>query len=209
MTLVPMLANPLELANEKHARQWKRVVNEGYTMQEKLDGMRLILVFNFKGRLESAYTRSGRNVVDIIPSLWRYSLPDLPPWTVFDCEFGYTQDIGNGSWLIDFNKTMRVMGSGPEVAQQKSEALGEMPKAFVFDTLMVRDSWKTNLPQGERGWLAPTIFDNLGAGIEQYFVTPKTFRAQGRRRPGTRSRSSRPSMSSSLASKKVKASTKA
>jgi len=145
--MTPMLANPLEIGLAKHDNQWLRVINEGYTMEPKLDGMRLLLSFNQHGRLHAAYTRSGRDVIDMIPNTWKADCPELPSWTLLDCEFGYAEANFIG---IDFNQTMRVMGSGPEVAQLKARDISYPPTAFVFDILMADDSWVCDRPQAWR-----------------------------------------------------------
>jgi len=142
----PMLANTLEIGLEKHERQWARVMNEDYTMEPKLDGIRLLLSFDQHGRLFQAFTRSGRNVIDQVPALWKLECPELPAWTVLDCEFGYVIRPD----LIDFNQTMRVMGSGHAEAQRKAYEIKFLPTAHVFDILMTGDRWTSGLPQGER-----------------------------------------------------------
>jgi ATP-dependent DNA ligase len=134
-----MLAQPLEIGLDKHRNQWQRVIQEEYWMEPKLDGMRCILVFDH-GILQKAYTRSGR---DIRPQLARwYTRMTRLSLTVLDCELGYETD----PFVIDFNRTMRVLGSGPEVAQDKmlhQEAAGNFLKGFVFDMPHVRGDQET------------------------------------------------------------------
>jgi ATP-dependent DNA ligase len=147
----PMMAQPLEMGLKKHESAWRRIEEDDYIMEPKLDGMRLLLSFGTKGQLLAAFTRSGRDVADRIPQAWIDRVPEMPPMTVLDCEFGY-RDIGPaGDLLIDFNKTMRIMGSGPEVAQAKAEELlPELPTAFVFDILMCQDERITHWAQHRR-----------------------------------------------------------
>jgi ATP-dependent DNA ligase len=121
----------------------------GYVMEPKLDGMRLLLHFP-NGKLSKALTRSGRDVVDRLPQAWVEQSSDhffqfykLTGFEWLDCEFGY-----GSAAAIDFNKTMRIMGSSPAEAQRKAKELvieageyptigehtqQEMPTAFVFD----------------------------------------------------------------------------
>jgi ATP-dependent DNA ligase len=121
----------------------------GYVMEPKLDGMRLLLHFP-NGKLSKALTRSGRDVVDRLPQAWVeessdhfFQFYELTGFEWLDCEFGY----GDAA-AIDFNKTMRIMGSSPAEAQRKAKELviepgeyptigeyttQELPRAFVFD----------------------------------------------------------------------------
>jgi ATP-dependent DNA ligase len=109
----------------------------GYVMEPKLDGMRLLLHFP-EGKLTEALTRSGRNVLPQVPIDWVEAVSPLFPWFIaetgyewLDCEFGYLKE-GCAS-IMDFNLTMRVMGSGVEEAQRKAGHIVQMPSAVVFD----------------------------------------------------------------------------
>lgn len=137
---IPMLANGLELDSPKYAKTWEAIRNGNYVMEPKLDGMRMLLHFDSRGRLFEATTRSGRSVLDMLPQAWRDQLGDIavPMDMVLDCEFGYQVDgWTEGNACIDFNKTMRVMGSGAEVAQAKALTIDSVPTAFVFDVLQI------------------------------------------------------------------------
>jgi ATP-dependent DNA ligase len=133
-----------------------RKIGSDWVCEPKYDGMRLLLHFPM-GKLTEALTRSGRDVLDRIPKLWvETSAHDLHRAYVetgiewFDCEFGYFETfVGERSGdtftkaNFDFNKTMRIMGSGPDVAQAKAEefitdwdnpkAGTDVPIAMVFD----------------------------------------------------------------------------
>jgi ATP-dependent DNA ligase len=123
----PMMAQPIEIVDlEKKAA--------GFVMEPKLDGMRLLLHFP-AGKLSEALTRSGRDVLPQVPAAWRHATMDVfrqfyveTGFEWLDCEFGYM----NG-FLIDFNKTMRVMGSKPDEAQRKALEHHDLPYAHVFD----------------------------------------------------------------------------
>jgi len=118
--------------------------------------MRLLLHFPY-GKLTEALTRSGRDVLPQIPDLWKEKAEnDLRSFWLkhgyewFDCELGYV-DTWTGSRSgasfstlnFDFNKTMRVMGSGAAEAQRKAaefivdwdnpEPGQELPLAMIFD----------------------------------------------------------------------------
>lgn len=153
----PMLANSLEIGLAKHLPQWERIVNQRYYMETKLDGMRLILKFN-EGVLVSAFTRSGRDVLDNIPELWRARIIrwDLPT-CVLDCEFGYTLLQGS---IIDFNQTMRVMGSGRDEAQRKASEISDLPIAHVFDILEFGGADLTRTRQSERRGILVDIINS-------------------------------------------------
>lgn len=136
MTVKPMMAQPIELNNSKFDRQWQRIEREDYYMEPKLDGMRLILEWGPSGDLAHAWTRSGRDVIEMIPIDFKIEVSSSRlAMHRLDCEFGWWADNTlTWSWpLIDFNKTMRVMGSGPEEAQRKAKDLGDGFTAFVFD----------------------------------------------------------------------------
>ena len=155
----PMMAQPLEIGLEKHARQWKRV-QDTYRMEPKLDGMRLLLDFDDQGMLRNAVTRSGRSVIEHVQNVWAdfESHPQLADlW--LDCEFGYTTWPTRGLPIIDFNKTMRVMGSGPDVAGDKAAALGELPIAHVFDVVLPDQSqaWRRGFLEG--------LFERLDSNV--------------------------------------------
>lgn len=126
-----------------------RKIGSNWIMEEKFDGMRLLLHFP-GGKLLRALTRSERDVLPQVPNEWvqqtEEDIHDFWHWTGFewlDCEFGYvpfyiaehgTKVRAGG---IDFNKTMRVMGSGPDEAQRKADEIlcaeDDLPVAHIFD----------------------------------------------------------------------------
>ncbi|MGW8180087.1 MAG: ATP-dependent DNA ligase [bacterium] len=134
-------AATIEQIEEKYYNYW---------MEPKLDGMRLL--FHFPGgKLEHAWTRGGRDVLPQVPELWvRSAAQAMHTFYVrtgfewWDCEFGYGSHI-----KMDFNATMRVMGSGPEVAQAKALDLPE-PRAVVFDVPdHSGELWERRMPLDE------------------------------------------------------------
>jgi len=135
----------------------ERKTDSEWLCEPKLDGMRLLLHFP-RGKLTEALTRSERDVLPQVPDLWKeHAGPDLSDFwhrTGFewlDCEFGYLDTFVGASFgtmittaNLDFNKTMRVMGSGSDEAQRKAavfygdendapEAGVEVPLANIFD----------------------------------------------------------------------------
>lgn len=133
---LPMLASPLEIGDKPN--QWAKMGN--YWMEPKLDGMRLLLDFDWCGNV-NAYTRSGREVTDQLPQGWVELYHGMFMFDVLlDCEFGYMSNAHRYMPQIDFNKTMRVMGSNPGVAQTKAAEHDDLPTAFVFDVLRYKGS---------------------------------------------------------------------
>jgi ATP-dependent DNA ligase len=127
----PMMALSLKLSAVD------KKIDSGYIMEPKYDGMRLLLQFDPDGVILQTLTRSGRDVLPQVPEEWcrlvQHSLFDmaLPDddtnW--IDMEFGYRK----ANMDLNFNRTMRVMGSGPVEAQRKAEDQGVLPVGVVFD----------------------------------------------------------------------------
>jgi len=130
MILSPMLANPLAIEDiSKKAK--------GYWMEPKLDGIRCVA--NWKGEM---WSRSAKtNLSARVPHLPEAVLQlDLPQGVWLDGELGYVGPWGGVSgWpIVDFNRTVRVTGSGVDEAIRKQvldQFMGRM-KFFVFDYLL-------------------------------------------------------------------------
>lgn len=126
----PMMAQPIDISAVDKV--------DGYRMEPKLDGMRLLLHVP-GGNLHRALTRSGRDVVAMLPRLWVEEAKEyfqhfylMTGFEWLDCEFGYRTSSGH-PFILDFNKTMRVMGSQAAEAQRKAAELDDLPSATVFD----------------------------------------------------------------------------
>lgn len=128
--ILPMMANNLLLTEVETKAH-------GYWMEPKLDGVRAQLVYE-DGILTEAWTRTHKSLMGKLPS----SLEALECFEsiVLDGELGYWVDGAKGV-VMDFNKTMRVIGSTKEVAQQKLEEnfnLGKYELEFAaFDLLHI------------------------------------------------------------------------
>lgn len=125
----PMLANPVDIDKVgKYSNYW---------MEVKLDGVRCIAIK--KGDNVQLFTRSGKSMTEKLTHLVE-QLKRLRHDFVLDGEIGYLQWMDKERkfpFAIDFNATMRVLGSGPEEAVRKQERnLDRQPIKFVvFDLL--------------------------------------------------------------------------
>lgn len=134
MAIEPMLANAIE---------WDRIADKaaGYTMEPKLDGVRCIADCR-EGDKVRLWSRGGKELTEKLPELCEY-LSHRARGLILDGELGYTQyptDSPHDAYIaIDFNKTMRVLGSGPDVARQKQIENfindGSHIRFYVFDVL--------------------------------------------------------------------------
>jgi ATP-dependent DNA ligase len=88
-----------------------------YTMEPKLDGVRCIVVKDSSGVW--MYSRSGKSLEDKLPHLVQafqeYPSSDF----ILDGELGYLEPNSTPVPIMDFNATMRVIGSSPDVAISK------------------------------------------------------------------------------------------
>ncbi len=131
----PMLTCPVDIDNVgKYLR---------YTMEVKLDGVRCIAIKDSTGYVRM-YTRSGKELHHKLDHIAN-QLQCIPGMWVLDGELGYVMStfaIGATTpTAIDFNATMRVIGSDPVEARRKQQVniahgLGPI-KFIVFDVLQV------------------------------------------------------------------------
>jgi ATP-dependent DNA ligase len=128
MTIKPMLARPYS-SDVIVDSEWG-----GYYLEPKHDGMRCI-VERTKDGLE-IYSRTGKTQVGKCPEL-EASLMTLPIGTVLDGELAFIdrwEDVqGTQVPIVDFNKTMRIMGSGMQKARLRQEEYGQSIEFIVFD----------------------------------------------------------------------------
>jgi ATP-dependent DNA ligase len=133
---LPMLANQLDIDRVgKYSH---------YVMEPKLDGLRMIVSRGTYGL--SAWTRTGKDLTDKLPEEMIADLMLLPVGTIIDGELGYLFTADNGRWpIFDFNRTMRVFGSGEGTAQDKiaynrraEQEFMRLPYYYVFDILELR-----------------------------------------------------------------------
>jgi ATP-dependent DNA ligase len=120
-----------------------------YIMEPKVDGLRMIVSRGTHGL--SAWTRTGKDLTDKLPVEMLNDLYLLPEGTIIDGELGYLFREDKDRWpIFDFNKTMRVFGSGSDNAQDKiavhrmmthsgsEHAWSRLPYFYVFDILEYR-----------------------------------------------------------------------
>jgi ATP-dependent DNA ligase len=133
MTIKPMLARPAA----------SDVVSDGdwsdYILEPKHDGMRCIIERTEDGI--EIYSRTGKSQLGKCPAL-EETIMEFPVGTVLDGELviiSHWVSIGesvNGYStvvpVVDFNKTMRVMGSGVEKAVKRQDEFGPI-ELILFD----------------------------------------------------------------------------
>jgi ATP-dependent DNA ligase len=139
--VAPMLAVPLEVGLPKHANQWAKV--QGWRMEPKLDGIRCVLINGPEG--VQAFTRTKHDITARLPVELIDAARELPLGTVLDGELGYLQtsvEFQHTLWpILDYNRTSRVTGSGPEVAQTKIRENAQEGHFLVFWAFDILRSW--------------------------------------------------------------------
>jgi len=151
----PMLACPLD---------WDKIPTKamGYYMEPKLDGVRCVADM----RNPSApflYSRGGKTLTEKVPKIVG-DLQRMFPGCIVDGELGYTN---MNTMSIDFNLTMRVLGSGVAEANRKhseiSRALNQVMTFNVFDLLWSSEQDMTGLPGATRRKELDVLFNsNMG-----------------------------------------------
>jgi ATP-dependent DNA ligase len=128
MTIKPMLARP-HSSDVIIDSEW-----DGYFLEPKHDGMRCIVERTEDG-LE-IYSRTGKSQLGKCPALEK-QLMALPVGTVLDGELVFIDhwEIVQGEQvpIVDFNKTMRIMGSGVDKAVLRQLEYGQPIELIVFD----------------------------------------------------------------------------
>jgi ATP-dependent DNA ligase len=119
------------------ALDWERIKRyPDYTMEPKLDGVRCIVERDESG--VQMYTRSGNDLAAKLPHL-RDAFESIDPPFVLDGEVGYIANpsaYANGyPPIMDFNSTMRVIGSDTEVAIEKQNQTTDSIHFIAFDML--------------------------------------------------------------------------
>lgn len=145
----PMLARPGVVPTDE----------TGWVLEPKHDGMRAIIEVT-EGGVE-IYSRTGKSQKGKCPHLEsRFAATGdgiigmrLPVGTILDGELAIMTNAvdirGQKVPVVDFNKTMRVMGSGAEKAVKKQDEVGKIV-FIVFDVIAVGEFDVTALPQVER-----------------------------------------------------------
>src|SRR4051812_42415456 len=145
---------------------------ENYTMEVKLDGVRCIAIKDPTGHV-SLWTRSGKELTHKLDHICA-QLRTVRGHFVLDGELGYCTDFYTPPGypelitpaLIDFNATMRILGSGPEEARLKQTVKREIGcpniKFFVFDILQKGNYPAYRLSQKDRREGLRDLLENLG-----------------------------------------------
>lgn len=150
----PMLARSAE-ESDLSTKDWK-----GWSLEPKHDGMRAIIEITDAG--VEIYSRTGKSQKGKCPHL-EYALSFLPHGTVLDGEIAMVINSitvqGQDVPVVDFNKTMRVMGSGVDKAVLRQQELGEV-SFLVFDIMQYCGEDVTNYSQKYRNELVDLLDAN-------------------------------------------------
>lgn len=142
----PMLANAISV-EEINKKAY------GYLMEPKLDGVRVLA--EIMGGQVRIYTRTLHRLDDRFPNLCNELLRLFPEGDlVIDCELGYWI---SKPFVMDFNKTMRVVGSNAPEAIRKQEMHQEPICLAVFDVVFDQ-GFTTNMTQLSRRMLLQQKF---------------------------------------------------
>lgn len=140
----PMLARAAE-ESDLVTKNW-----EGWVLEPKHDGMRAIVVRTDDG--VDIYSRSGKTQKGKCPHL-EDSFMGLPVGTILDGEIALvtaTVDIqGKAVPVVNFNKTMRIMGSGVDKAVARQVEFGKV-SFIVFDVIQWGEYDATQMNQADR-----------------------------------------------------------
>lgn len=146
-----MLARPAE---ESHlsSKNW-----EGWALEPKHDGMRAVIVRTEEG--VEIYSRTGKSQKGKCPHI-EEAFMVFPVGTVLDGELVLATDTvdvaGRQVPVVNFNKTMRIMGSGAEKAVARQLEFG-LVMFLLFDVIRYGDAWLDQKPQSFRFGIADSI----------------------------------------------------
>jgi bifunctional non-homologous end joining protein LigD len=151
MFVEPMLARAAEEADLAN-KDWT-----GWVLEPKHDGMRAIVERTETG--VDIYSRTGKSQNGKLPHL-EASLMALPIGTVLDGEVAfvtsYIDVFGKSVPVVDFNKTMRVMGAGVEKAAARATEIGKLD-FLIFDVIQYNWQSYETATQDERFEFADNI----------------------------------------------------
>lgn len=107
-----------------------------FVVEPKYDGMRCLLHHEDDGTV-NVYSRSGKSQNGKVPHIEAWLVENTEPGTILDGEFAHISNwsvvAGENVPFVDFNKTMRVMGSGVSKAAASSSEIS----LIVFDMVRV------------------------------------------------------------------------
>lgn len=154
MFVEPMLARAIE-ESDLESRNW-----DGWVQEAKHDGMRCIVSRDADG--VHFFSRTGKSQDGKVEHLVRF-FQDLPVGTVLDGEiamidshFYLPQKVGHYDKkaksipVVNFNATMRIMGSNADKAWKKQTETQKFVSFIVFDVISVGGIDSTPLTQEER-----------------------------------------------------------
>lgn len=128
-----MFISPMLAASMPESKKSKVTYDNGYLLEAKHDGMRAIASRQSDVKV---YSRVGKEYASHIPDLVS-ELTKLPVGTILDGELmvsnGLANVLGKEVPIPDFNKTMRIMGSNPDVAIEKQK--DTQINYYVYDLL--------------------------------------------------------------------------
>ena len=128
-----MFIKPMLAASMPESKKSKITYENGYDLEAKHDGMRAIA--SRQDNIE-VYSRVGKTYATHIPDLVS-EITKLPVGTILDGELmvssGMADIRGKQVPIPNFNSTMRIMGSNPEVAIEKQKDI--QINLYVYDLL--------------------------------------------------------------------------
>lgn len=131
MFVDPMLARAAE-ESDLSSKDWTN-----WILEPKHDGMRAIVSITENG--VEIYSRTGKSQKGKCPHIEK-SLRFLPVGTVLDGEIAFVESSitvrGKSVPVVNFNKTMRIMGSGVDKALLRQREFG-LVQFIIFDVIAV------------------------------------------------------------------------
>ena len=145
-----MFVKPMLAATLSETKKPKVTYENGYYLEPKHDGMRAVIT-KFDGEIE-VYSRVGKKYAEHVPHIVE-QLSYLPDGTVLDGELMVSTETAEFRNNVkvpipDFNMTMRIMGSNPDVAVSKQDDV--KVNFYVFDLLKFGGDDYTDLPYIQR-----------------------------------------------------------
>lgn len=154
MFVQPMLARAAE---EDHltSKDWT-----GWVLEPKHDGMRAIITVTEAG--VEIYSRTGKSQAGKCPHL-EQSFSSLPVGTILDGEIALmvnaVEVAGSKVPVVDFNKTMRIMGSGTDKAIARQKEFGKVV-FILFDVIQYGPTITEDYTQARRFAIADRLNKN-------------------------------------------------
>jgi len=152
--------------------EWEKIPQySDYSMEPKLDGVRCIVERDATGA--HMYTRTGRDLAEKLPHLVT-AFESIDERFILDGEIGYIANYPEffnygEPPIMDFNATMRVIGSNPDVAlyKQRTDMTSTSIHFIGFDMLRWGlDDLRDNLQQERRR----NLITFCGLHLEQWMA---------------------------------------